>query len=86
MTEKRASGKFTEIIAYEAPARDVALPGVWGVIIKLLTSNGRHIGTVHDIVDKDKGAVRESHPHDYTLRDCSRVRIIQKQEAKDESE
>ena len=80
MINKRQSSIFTEIIAYRAPAGDPALPGVWGIIVKLLTPNGRHIGTVHDIVNEDKGTVLDSHPHDYTLRDCSRVRRIQKQE------
>ncbi len=79
MTEKRANRLLYEIIAYEAAARDPALAGVKGVIIKLLTPNGRHIGTVHDIVNAD-GSIRESHAHDYTRRDCSRVRVIQKEE------
>jgi hypothetical protein len=79
MPEKRATGLFAEIVAYTTPARDPALPGVRAVIIKLLTPKGQHIGTVHDIINADN-TLRESHVHDYTLRDCSRVRIIQKQE------
>ncbi len=79
MAEKRANRLLSEIIAYEAEARDPALAGVKGVIVKLLTPKGRHIGTVHDIVNAD-GSVRESHPHDYTRRDCTRVRVAQKEE------
>lgn len=78
MTEKRANRLLSEIIAYEAEARDPALAGVKGVIVKLLTPKGQHIGTVHDIVNAD-GSIRESHPHDYTRRNCSRVRIAPKQ-------
>ena len=39
----------------------------------MLTFNGQHIGTIHEIVAPD-GAILHSHPKDYTLRDCSRVR------------
>ncbi len=74
MSEKRANRLLSEIIAHEAEARDPALAGVKGVIVKLLTPKGQHIGTVHDIVNAD-GSIRESHPHDYTRRNCSRVRI-----------
>ena len=79
MPEKRATGLLSEIVAYATSAGDPELPGVRAVIIKLLTPKGQHIGTVHDIFNAD-GTLRESHPHDYTLRDCSRVRTIQKQE------
>ena len=79
ISQKRTEHLFSEIIAYETPAGDPALPGVRGVIIKLLTPKGQHVATVHDIVNAD-GSIRDSHAHDYTLRDCTRVRTIQKQE------
>jgi len=80
MPDKRASSIFTEIVAWQVRASDPALPNVSSRIIKLLTAKGRHIGTVHDIVNENDGNVLESRPHDYTFRDCSRVRRIQKQE------
>ena len=79
MAEKRATGLFSEIVAYVTTAGDPTLPGVRSVIVKLLTQKGQHIGTVRDIKNAD-GTLRESHIHDYTLRDCSRVRVVQKQE------
>jgi hypothetical protein len=79
MPEKRRAGLLIEEVRWEGSARDPALPGVRSLILKLKTPSGQHIGTVHDIVNAD-GTLRESHPHDYTLRDCSRVRIAQKQE------
>ena len=41
-------------------------------IVKLMTANNRHVGTLHEIAMPD-GAVPHSHPKDYTRRDCSRV-------------
>lgn len=79
MTEKRTLGLLSESIADDRPAGDPALPGVRAIIIKLKTPKGQHIGTVHDIVNAD-GSMRESHAHDYTRRNCSRVRIPPKQE------
>lgn len=43
-------------------------------IVKVMTLNGRHIGTVHEVV-MPGGEVPHSHPKDYTRRDCSRVRL-----------
>jgi hypothetical protein len=45
------------------------------VIVKLVTPNGQHIGTFHEIRMPD-GSVPHSHPKDYTKRDCSRVRPL----------
>jgi len=73
VTAKRAAGVFLEIPVYQAPARDPNRAGVWAILFKLLTPSGQHIGTVHDIIGPD-GAVLDSHPHDYILRDCSKVR------------
>ncbi len=41
--------------------------------MKLITANGQHIGTVHEVV-MTAGDVVHCHPKDYTRRDCSRVR------------
>ncbi len=73
MPEKRTEGVFVEVIAHEAPAGDPRYHGGTSVIVKLLTANGRHIGTAHEIVMPD-GSVPHSHPKDYTNRDCSRLR------------
>lgn len=73
MPAKRASGLLHEVIAHQEAATNPAYEGGVSVHVKLLTSNGRHIGTIHEIRMPD-GAVPHSHPKDYTLRDCSRVR------------
>jgi hypothetical protein len=74
VSEKRAAGLLIESIARETPAADPALPAVVGRIIKLETPvHRRHIGTLHEVVDRD-GNVLHSHPKDYTRRDCTRVR------------
>ena len=79
MTEKRTASVLIESITWQGRAGDPKLLGVTSRIVKLLTAKGRHIGTIHDIVSSD-GTITESHPHDYTFRDCSRVRRKQKQE------
>lgn len=38
------------------------------MIINLLTENGQHIGTIHEIRMPD-GTVPQSHPKDYTAGD-----------------
>jgi hypothetical protein len=73
MAEKRASGILTEIIARQEPATNPNYGGGNSVFTKLITPNGHHIGTVHEIVMAD-GSIPHSHPKDYTKRDCSRVR------------
>lgn len=71
---KRTEGVLDAIVAHRSPAGDPRYRGGESRIVKLLTPNGRHIGTVHEIVMPD-GTVPHSHPKDYTLRDCSRLRI-----------
>ncbi|MGH2609063.1 MAG: hypothetical protein ACRDHF_08235 [Tepidiformaceae bacterium] len=73
MPEKRVGGVLTEIIAYSSAAGNPAYAGGTSRIVKLLTRKGQHIGTIHEIVMPD-GTRPHSHPKDYTLRDCSRVR------------
>ena len=75
MSEKRLSGAFIEIIVHERPAHNPAYAGGSSRIVKLLTRSGQHVGTVHEIVMPD-GTAPHSHPKDYTLRDCSRVRVL----------
>ena len=70
---KRASGVLLESIVHRTPARNPRWIGGEARILKLLTANGRHIGTVHEVVMPDSEIVH-SHPKDYTRRDCSRVR------------
>lgn len=73
MPEKRAAGILTEIIARDDAATNPRYVGARSRILKLLTANGQHIGTLHEIVMPD-GATPHSHPKDYTRRDCTRVR------------
>lgn len=82
VSEKRKAGVFSEIIAHRAEPDDPSMKGTMqSVIIKLLTASGRHIGTLHEIIYLGPAdASPHSHPKDYTLRDCSRVRIAHKQE------
>ncbi len=70
---KRASGTRTDIIAYSAPARNPAYAGGESLILKVMTPNGQHIATWHEIRMPD-GSIAHSHPKDYTRRDCSRMR------------
>lgn len=74
MPEKRANGGLTEIIAHQTAAGDPRFAGGVSRIVKLLTANGQHIGTVHEVVMPD-GSAPHSHPKDYARRDCSRVRV-----------
>jgi hypothetical protein len=74
LSDKRATGLLTEIIVYSSPAGNPRYAGGTSIIVKLLTANGRHIGTVHEIVMQD-GSRPHSHPKDYTHRDCTRVRL-----------
>ncbi|MCC6381229.1 MAG: hypothetical protein IT304_01915 [Dehalococcoidia bacterium] len=74
MPVKRAAGTFMEIVAHDAPASNPLYRDGRSRIVKLITRGGQHVGTVHEIVMPD-GAVPHSHPKDYTLRDCSRVRL-----------
>jgi hypothetical protein len=71
--EKRQRGVFIEIIARRDPATNPRYIGGESRYVKLLTSTGWHVGTVHEIVLAD-GALVHIHPKDYTRRDCSRVR------------
>ena len=71
---KRADGLFHEVIVHESPAGDPRFEGGVSRIVKLLTANGHHIGTLHEVVMPD-GSTPHSHPKDYTRRDCSRVRV-----------
>ncbi len=73
MPEKRASGILTDIIVHRAPARDPRYLTGESLIIKVFTPTGQHIGTVHEVMLPD-GTTPHSHPKDYTLRDCSRIR------------
>lgn len=57
-----------------SPAKNPKYAGGTSQIVKLETTNGQHIGTIHRIVMPD-GSIPHEHPKDYTLRDCSRVRI-----------
>ncbi len=49
--------------------------GGWSKLIRLETENGQHIGTIHEIQMPD-GTVPQSHPKDYTDRDCQRFRSV----------
>ncbi len=70
---KRAAGILSDIIAYSAPARNPTYAGGASLILKVMTPNGRHIATWHEI-RMPNGSIPHSHPKDYTQRDCSRVR------------
>jgi len=74
MDAKRSNQIFFEEIVHQIAAGDPRYVGGLSVIVKLITSRGQHIGTVHEIQMPD-GTVRHTHPKDYTLRDCSRVRV-----------
>jgi len=73
MDRKRASGMLLESIVHRAAARNPRWLGGEARIVKLITANGQHIGTVHEVVTTEGDAVH-SHPKDYTRCDCSRVR------------
>ena len=65
---------------HRTPARDPRYAGGVSRIVKLMTANDRHVGTLHEIAMPD-GAVPHSHPKDYTRRDCSRVGAPREQAA-----
>lgn len=77
VSKKRASGLLLESIASPSRATNPQYAGGESRFVKLLTSGGQHIGTLHEIVMPD-GSVPHSHPKDYTLRDCRRVREPEK--------
>ena len=72
MPAKRAQGILRSAVVHQTAARDPGYADGVSRIVKLLTANDRHIGTIHEIVMPD-GSVPHSHPKDYTRRDCSRV-------------
>lgn len=72
MPAKRADGTLRSIIVHERAATNPDYAGGLSRIVKLLTTNDQHIGTVHEIVMPD-GTVPHSHPKDYTRRDCGRI-------------
>jgi hypothetical protein len=74
MPAKIASGKFREQVLRDTPATNPKYLGGRSLLIKLVTDRENHIGTIHRIVMPD-GSIPHEHPKDYTLRDCSRVRI-----------
>ena len=80
MPAKRAQGVLRPIIVHRTPARDPRYAGGVSRIVKLMTANDRHVGTLHEIAMPD-GAVPHSHPKDYTRRDCSRVGAPREQAA-----
>ena len=73
MDGKRAAGVFLESIVHRTAAVNPRWIGGEARIVKLITANGQHIGTVHEVATAE-GEVAHSHPKDYTRRDCSRVR------------
>ena len=73
MEGKRAAGILIEDIVHRAVATNPRWLGGEARIVKLVTVNGQHIGTLHEVATAD-GEVVHSHPKDYTRRDCSRVR------------
>ena len=72
MPEKRAAGLLIEIIVFEAPARDPRYAGGVHRVRKILTPNGRHIGTWHEVETPD-GSVPHGHVKEHTRRDCTRI-------------
>ena len=70
--EKRAAGLLIEIIVFEAPARDPRYVGGVHRVRKIVTLNGRHIGTWHEVQMPD-GSFPHGHLKDYTRRDCTRI-------------
>jgi hypothetical protein len=73
MPAKIVAGVFTEDTK-ESAATNPRYRGGRSVIVKLISRGEHHIGTIHRIVMPD-GSIPHEHPKDYTLRDCSRVRI-----------
>lgn len=71
---KRREGILISIIVHPSPATDPRYSGGTSQYVKLMTPDGQHIGTVHEVVMSD-GTVPHSHPKDYTRRDCVRMRI-----------
>ena len=69
MPSRRADGALCSMIVHERAATNPAYADGTSRIVKLLTANDQHIGTVHEIVLLD-GTVPHSHPKDYTRRDC----------------
>jgi len=81
VSEKRAAGAFLERVSWHSPARDPRMAGAWSAYVRLYTPDGFHIGTLHEVLYREDGRpAGHSHPKDYTLRDCSRVRTLHKQE------
>ena len=74
MPAKRTASVVTEVIVHQAPAGDPRYLGGISQIVKLVSPNGHHLGTVHEVIMPD-GAAPHVHPKDYTRRDCSRVRL-----------
>ena len=74
MPAKIVAAAFTEQVLRDTPATNLKYEGGRSLLVKLVTANDRHIGTIHRIVMPD-GSIPHEHPKDYTLRDCSRVRI-----------
>ena len=71
---KLAAGVLRLIVVHESVALNPMYSGGRSQIVKVFTPNERHIGTFHAIVMPD-GSVAHRHPKDYTLRDCSRIRV-----------
>lgn len=74
LDEKLESGDLHPIVVHETLAMNPTYAGGRSRIVKVFTVNGQHIGTVHEISLPD-GSVPHRHPKDYTLRDCTRVRV-----------
>ncbi len=55
-----------------SPATNSRWLGGTSRIVRIFTPNGRHIGTLHEIVLPD-GSVPHSHPKDYTRRYCAKI-------------
>ena len=75
MPDKRADGTLRDLIVHETPAGDPRYVGGTSRIVKLMTANEQHIGTLHEIVMPD-GTVPHSHPKDYTRRNCERIGVL----------
>ncbi|MEP6870660.1 MAG: hypothetical protein ABI939_02295 [Anaerolineaceae bacterium] len=72
--EKLAAGLLNSITAADARTTNPLYAGARSRIIKVLAPKGRHIGTYHEILAPDS-SILHRHPKDYTLRDCTRVRL-----------